>query len=87
MGGVGARAVLDRHHDGAHLLGENLIGYNMLGLRPGARQEGPVHRRGLPKDYNLVLSRVIFINKAGKNVNAAKLWVDSSPARPDHHRQ
>lgn len=30
----------------------------------------------LPKDYTLILSRVMFINKAAKNVNAAKLWLD-----------
>ena len=30
----------------------------------------------LPKDYTLVLSRVIFIGKQAKNPNAAKLWVD-----------
>ncbi len=30
----------------------------------------------LPKDFTLVLSRVMFIGKAAKNPNAAKLWVD-----------
>ena len=30
----------------------------------------------LPKDYTLVLSRVMFIGKQAKNPNAAKLWVD-----------
>ena len=30
----------------------------------------------LPKDYTLVLSRVMFIGKAAKNPNAAKLWTD-----------
>jgi iron(III) transport system substrate-binding protein len=30
----------------------------------------------LPKDYTLILSRVIFISKTAKNVNGAKLWLD-----------
>ena len=30
----------------------------------------------LPKDYTLVLSRVMFIGKAAKHPNAGKLWVD-----------
>jgi iron(III) transport system substrate-binding protein len=30
----------------------------------------------LPKDYTLVLSRVMFIGKKAKNPNAAKLWTD-----------
>jgi iron(III) transport system substrate-binding protein len=30
----------------------------------------------LPKDYTLVLSRVLFIGKGAKNPNAAKLWTD-----------
>ncbi len=30
----------------------------------------------LPKDYTLVLSRVLFIGKQAKNPNAAKLWTD-----------
>ncbi len=30
----------------------------------------------LPKDYTLVLSRVVFISKQSRHPNAAKLWVD-----------
>jgi iron(III) transport system substrate-binding protein len=30
----------------------------------------------LPKDYTLIMSRVQFISKSAKNVNAAKLWMD-----------
>ena len=30
----------------------------------------------LPRDYTLVLSRVMFIGKQAKNPNAAKLWAD-----------
>jgi iron(III) transport system substrate-binding protein len=29
-----------------------------------------------PKDYTLVLSRVMFIAKGAKNPNAAKVWTD-----------
>ncbi|HEX7435549.1 MAG TPA: ABC transporter substrate-binding protein, partial [Caldimonas sp.] len=30
----------------------------------------------LPKDYTLVMSRVMFASKTAKNPNAAKLWLD-----------
>jgi iron(III) transport system substrate-binding protein len=30
----------------------------------------------IPKDYVLVLSRVMFISKAAKNPDAAKVWTD-----------
>jgi iron(III) transport system substrate-binding protein len=57
--------------------GENLIGYNMLGsyalVRAKKDQSIGV---SFPKDYTLVLSRVMFINKSAKNMNAAKLWLD-----------
>jgi iron(III) transport system substrate-binding protein len=57
--------------------GENLIGYNILGSYALVRAQtdkgiGVV----IPKDYALVLSRVLFISKTAKNVNAAKLWTD-----------
>ena len=57
--------------------GEHLLGYNVLGSYALVRAKkdaslGVV----LPKDYTLVLSRVIFIGKQAKNPNAAKLWVD-----------
>ena len=29
-----------------------------------------------PKDYTLVMSRIVFINQNAKNPNAAKLWMD-----------
>lgn len=57
--------------------GENLIGYNVLGSYALVRAKtDPSIGVVLPKDYTLVLSRVVFINKAAKNVNAAKLWLD-----------
>lgn len=57
--------------------GEHLLGYNVLGSYALVRAKkdaslGVV----LPKDFTLVLSRVIFIGKTAKNPNAAKLWVD-----------
>ncbi|MFS2112649.1 ABC transporter substrate-binding protein [Herbaspirillum frisingense] len=78
MGGVAARVqsstgtMLERISSG-----ENLIGYNILGPYALVRaKKDPSIGVAFTKDYNLVLSRVIFVNKAGKNVNAAKLWVD-----------
>ncbi|MYM41796.1 ABC transporter substrate-binding protein [Duganella qianjiadongensis] len=57
--------------------GENLIGYNVLGSYALVRAKtDPSIGVVLPKDYTLILSRVQFINKSAKNVNAAKLWVD-----------
>lgn len=57
--------------------GEHLIGINVLGSYAIARAQkdkniGVV----LPKDYTLVLSRVMFVGKNAKQPNAAKLWVD-----------
>lgn len=57
--------------------GENLIGYNVLGSYALVRAKtDPSIGVQLPKDYTLVMSRVVFINKGAKNVNAAKLWLD-----------
>jgi iron(III) transport system substrate-binding protein len=57
--------------------GENLIGYNVLGSYALVRAKtDPSLGVVLPKDYTLVLSRVLFINKNAQNVNAAKLWTD-----------
>ena len=57
--------------------GENLIGYNVLGSYALVRAKtDPSIGVALTTDYTLVMSRVFFINKAAKNVNAAKLWLD-----------
>lgn len=57
--------------------GENLIGYNVLGSYALVRAKtDPSLGVVLPKDYTLILSRVMFINKTAKHVNAAKLWTD-----------
>jgi iron(III) transport system substrate-binding protein len=57
--------------------GEHLLGYNVLGSYALVRaKKDPGLGVVLPKDYTLVLSRVMFIGKAAKNPNAARLWLD-----------
>jgi iron(III) transport system substrate-binding protein len=57
--------------------GENLIGYNVMGSYALVRAKtDPSLGVVLPKDYTLILSRVVFISKTAKNVNGAKLWLD-----------
>jgi iron(III) transport system substrate-binding protein len=57
--------------------GEHLLGYNVLGSYALVRaKKDPALGVVLPKDYTLVLSRVLFIGKHAKNPNAAKLWTD-----------
>src|SRR5512132_4375716 len=57
--------------------GEHLLGYNVLGSYALVRAKKDQSRgRVLPRDYTLVLSRVMFIGKQAKNPNAAKLWTD-----------
>lgn len=57
--------------------GENLIGYNLNAAYALTRvKKDPSLGIVLPKDYTLVISRVMFIAKAAKNPNAAKLWLD-----------
>lgn len=57
--------------------GENLLGYNMLGAYAYARaKKDPAIGYVYPKDYTLVLSRVMFISKSAQHPNAAMLWLD-----------
>jgi iron(III) transport system substrate-binding protein len=57
--------------------GKDLIGYNLLGSYAlGRAKRDPRLGVVLPKDYTLVLSRVILIAKRARHPNAAKLWVD-----------
>src|SRR5258708_25653623 len=57
--------------------GEHLLGYNVLGSYALVRaKKDPNLGVVLPKDFTLVLSPVMFIGKAAKNPNAAKLWLD-----------
>lgn len=57
--------------------GENLLGYNIFGSYALLRaKKDPSIGIVYPKDYTLVMSRVMFISKTAKNPNAAKLWLD-----------
>jgi iron(III) transport system substrate-binding protein len=57
--------------------GEHLLGYNVLGSYALVRsKKDPGLGVVLPKDYTLVLSRVMFIGKQAKHPNAAKVWTD-----------
>jgi len=64
--------MLEKVSSGEHLLGYNVLGSYALVRAKKDQSLGVV----LPKDFTLVLSRVIFIGKTAKNPNAAKLWVD-----------
>ena len=57
--------------------GQVLVGYNLLGAYTVAQaQKNPSLGYVFPKDYTLVMSRIIVINKKAAHPNAAKLWVD-----------
>jgi len=58
--------------------GEYLLGYNIMGAYALVRSKKELSSLGvvLPRDYTLVLSRVMFISKHAKHPNAAKLWAD-----------
>ncbi|SRR5579871_2484150 len=57
--------------------GAALLGYNMIGSYVMARAElDPSVAVVLPRDYTLVLSRVVFISKSARDPNAARLWLD-----------
>jgi iron(III) transport system substrate-binding protein len=57
--------------------GENLLGFNIFASYAQLRQKkDPSIGIAYPKDYALVMSRVMFISKGAKNPNAAKLWLD-----------
>ena len=57
--------------------GENLLGFNIFNSYAALRaKKDPSIGIVLPKDYTLVMSRVMFISKTAKQPNAAKLWLD-----------
>jgi iron(III) transport system substrate-binding protein len=57
--------------------GENLIGYNILGSYALTKaKKDPSIGYVYPKDYTLVVSRLVTISKKAQSPNAAKLWVD-----------
>jgi iron(III) transport system substrate-binding protein len=74
--GVQAQASTDTMLD--HVVsGENLIAYNVIGSYALARaKKDPALGVAFLKDYTVVLSRVMLINKEGQHPNAAKLWLD-----------
>ncbi len=57
--------------------GEHLLGYNIIGPYAFVRaKKDPSLGVVVPKDYTLVLSRVLFIGKSAKHPNAAKVFTD-----------
>ena len=57
--------------------GENLLGFNIFNSYAVLRaKKDPSIGIVLPKDYTLVMSRVMFISKNAKNIAAGKLWLD-----------
>src|SRR5574338_502852 len=57
--------------------GEHLVAYNLIGTYAILRaKKDPSIGIVMPKDYTLVMSRIMFISKQAKNPNAAKLWLD-----------
>ncbi len=57
--------------------GENVLGFNIFMSYAALRaKKDPSIGIVNPKDYTLVMSRVMFASKGAKNPNAAKLWLD-----------
>jgi iron(III) transport system substrate-binding protein len=58
--------------------GQYLFGYNIMGAYAMVRSKKDLPGLGVvfPKDYTLILSRVMFISKQARHPNAAKLWTD-----------
>jgi iron(III) transport system substrate-binding protein len=57
--------------------GESLIAYNLLGSYVIVRAKAdPAIGYVLPRDYTLVMSRIVFITKGAAHPNAARLWID-----------
>ena len=57
--------------------GKDLIGYNLLGsYAMGRAKRDPALGIVLPRDYTLVLSRVMLISRTARHPNAARLWLD-----------
>lgn len=57
--------------------GENLLGYNIFGSYALLRaKKDPGIGIVYPKDYTLIMSRIMFISKTSAHPNAAKLWLD-----------
>jgi len=56
---------------------EDLIGYNAIGSYAYIESKrDPVIGYLYPRDYTLIVTRVMFIGKKAATLNAAKLWID-----------
>ena len=63
--------------------GESLIGYNLLGSYAIVRAKtDPSIGYVMPRDYTLVMSRIVFISRQALHPRAARLWVDFLLSRP-----
>ena len=63
--------------------GESLIGYNLLGSYAIVRAKtDPSIGYVMPKDYTLVMSRIVFMSKRALHPHAARLWIDFLLSRP-----
>ncbi len=57
--------------------GQVMLGYNLLGAYTIAQaQKNPAIGYVMPRDYTLVMSRIMLINKKAAHPNAARLWLD-----------
>jgi iron(III) transport system substrate-binding protein len=65
-------AMLERIQSGEHLIGFNMISSYAIAKQKKDPSIGIVY----PKDYTLVMSRIMFIPKKAKNKNAAKVFLD-----------
>jgi iron(III) transport system substrate-binding protein len=78
MGDVGARFVATSEGILKRVAaGDALIGYNALGSYASLEaKKNPSLGYVYPKDYTLVVTRLMFIGEKATNPNAARLWVD-----------
>ncbi len=65
-------AMLERIQSGEHLIGFNMISSYAIAKQKKDPSVGIVY----PKDYTLVMSRIMFIPRKAKNKNAAKVFMD-----------
>lgn len=58
--------------------GHSLLGYNIMGAYALSRSRRDLTDLAvvMPRDYTLVLSRVMFVSRHATHPNAARLWVD-----------
>ncbi len=57
--------------------GQTVIGYNLLGAYTVQQAErNPALGYVFPRDYTLVMSRILIANAKAEHPNAAKLWID-----------